>query len=84
MLSCNGMKTLNRYQVEVAMPQERVEYRYVELRYEGDNVITGTLLRYDDTAVFPMGAKNDSFLVASETWPTPMLSCMSSTNVANQ
>ena len=34
-----------------------MEYRYVELRYEGDNVITGTLLRYDDTAVFPDGSK---------------------------
>ena len=51
------MKALNRYLSAVTDSQERVEYRYVELRYEGDNVITGTLLRYDDTAVFPDGSK---------------------------
>ena len=51
------MKALNRYRSTVTDSQERVEYRYVELRYEGDNIITGTLLRYDDTAVFPWGSK---------------------------
>ena len=31
--------------------------RYVELRYEGERVIQGTLMRYGDTAEFPWGDK---------------------------
>ena len=31
--------------------------RYVELRYEGERVINGTLMRYGDTAEFPWGDK---------------------------
>ena len=39
------------------MLNDGLQTRYVELRYEGENVITGTLMRYGDTATLPWGEK---------------------------
>ena len=37
-----------------------VQTRYVELRFEGENVVSGTLMRYGDTARLPWG-ENERF-----------------------
>ena len=34
-----------------------LQVRYVELRFDGNNVIEGTLMRYGDTATLPWGEK---------------------------
>ena len=34
-----------------------MQTRYVELRFDGENVIEGTLMRYGDTATLPWGEK---------------------------
>ena len=40
-----------------ATPDVGLQTRYVELRYDGENSVSGTLLRYGDVAVFPWGDK---------------------------
>ena len=39
------------------MLNDGLQTRYVELRYDGENVIEGTLMRYGDTATLPWGEK---------------------------
>ena len=37
------------------MPQESVHRRWVELRFDGDRTVSGTLIKYGDTATLPWG-----------------------------
>ena len=39
----------------MTMLNDGLQTRYVELRFEGENVVSGTMMRYGDTARLPWG-----------------------------
>ena len=41
----------------MTLKNDGLQVRYVELRFDGNNVIEGTLMRYGDTATLPWGEK---------------------------
>ena len=55
-----GMR--NQHRAEAAIEQdnpEGLQYRFCELRYEGERKISGVALKYGDTAKLPLGGKGE-------------------------
>ena len=48
---------LTHYNSGMPNRNDGLQVRYVELRFDGNNVIEGTLMRYGDTATLPWNEK---------------------------